>query len=126
MGWPRRFRRTGIVLLGLVALLLVLLVVAQRVLAGERARRMLADELELRLAGALARGVQVADVRVTFLPPRLTVKGLVVGDPAQPQLTVALTEVHLGGIAVADFLLVFILSLINLRLFRPATEEVTE
>jgi hypothetical protein len=100
--WHVRVRRTGIGLLGLVALLLALGALLLEVVERPRVRRLVAGELETRLAMALGRGVEIGDVHLGAFPPRVTVTGVVVGDPAAPLLTVARVEVLLGELSLAE------------------------
>jgi hypothetical protein len=64
-------------------------------------RAWFARQIAQRLAAATGQSVDVADVQLSLVPPRLVIEGLRVGPASAPMLRVAVTEVMVGDVLIA-------------------------
>ena len=94
--------RTTIGLLLAVALWAAAVTAALWAMDLPSSRAWLARKVAERLTAAAGLPVQVADVQVSVVPLRLVVRGLRVGPPAAPLLSVAVAEVMVGDVRLAS------------------------
>jgi hypothetical protein len=94
--------RTSIGVLLAIAIWLALAAVATRLLSRPAVRSWAAARLSQQLQAAVGQRVRIGDVRLSLVPPRLTVLDVAVGPAGEPWIAIRSCEVAPGQLRIAD------------------------